>query len=97
MTIYLEDSKFLKLYNAYLQWYDRDNNIQPKEKYGKLQHVSTHFTAHNAVQVTTKNSTFFQNIYEIVFDDMRHYLREHKPKEYAKIDWTKSADEIFNY
>ena len=96
MQYLLEDKNdFMKYYNMYTRWYDKNRNTVTKNIDGKIKRLITDFTQNHQMQVYC-NFVYYVNMSEAVFQHLRPYLKKHKPDVFKKINWDREAESIID-
>mgnify|MGYP007066315300 CR=1 FL=1 len=88
-------NEFTKYYEKYLAKFDQDRNVPPDNRHKELLLIRTNFTMEHQAQIITEgNGVYYTNMWQIVFGELRVYLKIHQKSVYSKVDWARSAEEL---
>jgi hypothetical protein len=85
--------QFLKVYQLYLNHFDRSRNTISRDRYGKLTSFSV-MDSYFSTMTSNIDSVFYTDQWQLVFGHVREYLLEKDKTTYNKIDWNRTPIEI---
>ena len=89
------NSDFIKYYEKYLMWFD--SSKQSTQRHGEILCVRTNFTMNNQAQVITNGcGVYYTNMYQLVFGELRPFLKLKFNRIYLSIDWELTAEELID-
>ena len=91
------DNDFVKFYERYLRKFDLDKQVSTDNKHRQVLVIRPNFTMHNQMQIITEGcGVYYTNMWQVVFGELRPYLKENNITAYNKVNWESSAEELID-